>query len=322
MKYINELYQTPEILELVLQETPEEQLIEASLLVFCGCGTSFYLGQQMSKLCNAQGRNAIAIEAVELIEANLPFEDGAVFVFISRSGNSMETVLAMQAVRAAGAVTFYLGCTKNSKLFNSCDNARVLPYAKESLILESYSFYAQLLGLAICCGLTVSKNIPELVHKALQDSRKCYNSFIKGMKINRMICLGAPFYMPLLKEIMLKNGEITGKFSEHWGILEFRHGPRSWADEHCLITVISGEVTQTWDFKAAQELICYGSRVLWYGEKTVQKAYPIELDVPRQSIEEILALGAFQVGIAAEIGLGEGQNAENLRNISYCVEVL
>lgn len=80
-----------------------------------------------------------------------------------------------------------------------------------------------------------------------------------------MICLGAPFYLPLLKELMLKNGEITQKFSEVWGLLEFRHGPRSWADRDCLVTAVPGVRTLAYDRRVAEELVSYGCRVLWCG---------------------------------------------------------
>lgn len=317
-----ELAKTPQILQLAQRENTEPCLVKAPLVVFCGCGTSCYLGAQAAKLCTAHGRPAAAMEAVELLEEMPAYPQGTVFVFISRSGTSMETVLAQQAVKAAGWTSFYLGCTVDSILHRACDGARVLAYANESMILESFSYFAQFLAAVQCCGIQTCSMLPQLLRQMQDQARQVYREHIKAVQINRLICLGAPFYMPLLREMTLKNGEITQLFSELWGILEFRHGPRTWADEHCLITVVSGQATQRWDAKVAEELVDYGCKVLWYGETPVAGTTPINVQVPRHSPEEILLLGIFLVELASCIGAAEGVEPDQLRNIEYHVGTL
>lgn len=322
MQYIEELNRTPEILTRALEEAPEAALIQAPLLIFCGCGTSHYLGAQLARLCAANNRPAIAAEAVELLEALPSVPPESVFVFLSRSGSSMETVLAMQAVQAAGRRTFYLGCTPNSPLADGCACSRLLPYARETLPLESFSFPAQFTALALCCGMTVPRDTPAIVRKAFAQARRLYARAVEGMQLHRMICLGAPFYMPLLKELMLKNGELTQKATEAWGILEFRHGPRTWADAHCLITAVPGVRTRQWDVAMGRELVGYGCKLLWCGEDAPDGAIRVTLTAPACSAQAIVELTAFQTALAAQIGLADGVDAAALRNITYCVEVM
>lgn len=323
MEYITELSRTPEILERVMEEGPEERLANAPLLVFCGCGTSFYLCAQMAKLCAVQGRRAAAVEAVELLDGTPPPGGaGAVYVFLSRSGRSMETVLAQQLVQKAGHDTFYLGCTAGSPLERGCGGARVIPYGAERLILESYSSTAQLLCLARCCGLSVSSGTPALVRHALETADTAYRRTAAGIRFRRLICLGAPFYMPLLREWMLKNGELTQLPSEAWGLLEFRHGPRSWADEGCLVTVVPGERTMEFDRRAGAELVEYGCRVLWCGPEPPDGAVPAAPGTARRSVEECLALTAFHTGLAAALGRAYGVDAARLRHVVHNVDAL
>ena len=323
MEYREELLRTPEILERVMGEGPEERLVRADKLIFCGCGTSFYLCAQLAKLCAAQGRGAQAVEAVELLDGPPPgYARGTQFVFLSRSGASMETVLAQRIALAAGFATFYLGCTAGSPLDRACGASRVIPYACERLVLESFSSPAQLLCLARCCGLTVAPDAPARVGEALKQGTAAYREVAAGMEPGRIICLGAPFYRPILRELTLKNGEITQVFSEAWGLLEFRHGPRAWADGRCLVTAVPGMRTLGFDRRAAAELVEYGCRVLWCGPEPPEGVRPVPLGTGQYTVEECLALLAFQTGLAAEIGAERGVDAARLRHVVHAVEAL
>lgn len=322
MTYIDELYQTPEVLGKVLNEQKEERLIKASMLVFCGCGTSWYMAQQMAFLCKKNNRKAMAVEAVTLLEEEISeFPDGTCCVFISRSGDSAETVMAMQKIRQFSNVfTFYLGCTRNSSLALQCQASRIIEYAKETIPLESFSFYAQFLCLALCCGIPAAKDIPAQVKRTFSLSERVFSEHIGNMEIKRIICLGSPFYMPLLKEMMLKNGEITQISSEVWGILEFRHGPRTWASENCLITVVPGEKTRKWDENVARELAGYGCKVLWYAEQPLEGTVFVKRTALYGTVEDILSITGFQTSLAALIGRQVGVDAARLHHLSYQVE--
>lgn len=322
MDYLKELWRTPEILAHVMDELPEEQLAHASFLVFCGCGTSYYLCAQLARLCNAAGKPAAAMDAVELLDGALPVEQGAIFVFLSRSGGSLETILAQQVVSSMGFRSFYLGCTAGSPLDLACDGSRVISFADERMVLESYSSTAQFLCLARCCGLTADPGIPALITETLKCAQSIYRENIAEKRFRRFICLGAPFYTPLLRELMLKNGELTQTCSEAWGILEFRHGPRSWADENCLITVIPGKRTLDFDRRVVDELITYGCTVLWCGPEAPEGTIPVPLNVRRQSLEELLALMVFQPCLAANIGQAAGIDACRLQHMVRNVEAL
>lgn len=321
MKYRDELYRTPEILNKVVGAKPEKILVDAPFVAFCGCGTSFYISGQLARLCTVQGKNAVAVEAVDLIESSLLTENKCtVFVFISRSGNSMETVIAMRKVKKEGFATFYLGCTEGSVLDKECDESKVIGFANETLVIESFSYSAQMMCLALCCNLKVSdESISIKIKKALDLSRDVFRQNLKQTEIQRMICLGSPFYMPLLKEMMLKNGEITQKSSEVWGILEFRHGPRSWADDKCLITVLPGIQTYDYDIKVAKELVSYGSNVIWFGKDPVKGALNIKLDATQYSVDEVLIIAAFLTGLAGEIGESCSVDAANLKHVVHAV---
>jgi glutamine---fructose-6-phosphate transaminase (isomerizing) len=324
MKYRDELYRTPEVLSMVAATESDTMLVEAPCVVFCGCGTSFHIAGQLANLCARQGKNAQAVDAVEIVESSSMIEvPGSVFVFISRSGNSLETVIAASRVKQEGLPTFYMGCTEGSILDRGCDRSRVIGFARETLALESFSYAAQMLCLALSCGLDVTPDgISTDYGEALGMARDVYRAHFSNMEIARFIFLGPSFYMPFLKEMRLKSGEITQICSEVWGVLEFRHGPRSWADERCLMAVLPGVNTYHYDRRVAEELVSYGSSVIWFGRDPVRAAVNIEWPAPKYTVEETLTLSAFFMGLAVEIGESRGIEAAHLKNIDYAVEEL
>ena len=170
INYCDELFQTPEIITRILSDDiPRFSQIEFPV-VFCGCGTSYYIGGQIARLCRAKGKEVCGT-----------------YVFISRSGNSRETVLAMLKVRESGGDTVYLGCEEMSFLNRECGRRVLLPYAQEKNVLASFSFYAQFLAGCICCGLETERNIADMVSSALVRSRDCYESYCKVGRIARII---------------------------------------------------------------------------------------------------------------------------------------
>lgn len=323
MRYLDEVCATPDVLSRVdCGEVP--LLTEAPLRIFCGCGTSFYLAGQAALLCRRAGRSAAAAEAVELMENGAPAAPaGTVYAFISRSGCSGETVAAMKIARSAGYRTFYLGCAPGSVLDRSCGASCVLPFAAETLPLESFSFPAQLTALARCCGLEApSGAIAADYARMLALGRETGRGELRGAEPGRIICLGTPSCMPLMKEIMLKSAEITQKSCELWGILEFRHGPRTWADERCLFAVLPGEKLEAEERRAAAELVSYGSRVLWFGREPLPGGLCVPVDAPFGSVRHALSVSAFMTGLAAELGCAWGVEPSRLRRLTYQVEAL
>ena len=321
ISYRQELFQTPDILSRVLAMGPVPELANAETLVFCGCGTSFYLGAQAASLLRGQGRSAHAVEAVELLDGTAPLLPNGVYVFISRSGESEETVLAMQKAGAAGLRLCYLGCTENSRMDRACSFSVLAGFAREELALESYSYYAQLLLALRSCGLGFGASAPEEVAAALQSGERAFETR-RVQRPSRIISLAAPPYMPLAREMSLKAGEITQLPAEYWGVLEFRHGPRSWAGQNTLIHLIPGVKTSAWDRRVACELLDLGCPLFYYGAGLPGGACAAPALSGGDPVSSLLAAAAFHACISLKIAESAGREPSDLRNLVYNVEEL
>src|SRR6185369_11404809 len=82
--------------------------LSASTHVIVGCGTSFYLAQIVAAAFNLNGRTAIAVPGGEWARRrNAYYADqrDLCVIALSRSGESTETVQAVDVSRAAGLKT-------------------------------------------------------------------------------------------------------------------------------------------------------------------------------------------------------------------------
>lgn len=319
ISYKEELFSTPKHVSSVIRELNCHQLASGQKFVFCGCGTSFYLGTQCAYLCVAEGRKASSVDAIDILAGYALPEADSTYIFISRSGNSEETFQAASTVKSAGVATFYLGCSAESRLNKLCDASCIMPCGSEHLVLESYSYYVQMIGALRCCGVSVDESLPMLISNALSEGQAVFSQYLKNKNIGRIISLASPFYRPLHREMMLKDGEITQLPSEEWGILEVRHGPRCWCDETTLIHIISEEKTYQFDIKVAEELIGYGCPTIWYGKNAPEGCYEIDFDITHRSAAETLLFGAFHTSIATEIGMARNTKPEALKHIVHNV---
>lgn len=317
--YREELLKTPKILNRLKFEKTYQFYSEADNVVFCGCGTSLYIGGQIAKICNENGHRASAVDAVDLADEYYKADRSSLYVFISRSGTSLETVLAMRNIKQQGCRTFYLGCRENSVLAKECDNKEVIEYAEEENILESYSYYAQFTLGCMCCGMKIVDTLSESVTSAIKQADSCYEEYCKDKNIKRIILLSPSSYDFFAREMMLKNGEITLLPSEAWRCLEFRHGPRAWADETTLIEFIPGTATEFWDINVAKELIGYHCPLILFSEKILDDSFKVEFDVRRHSPEEIICFGVFITELAVKIGKKLGTTPEQLKHVVHNV---
>ncbi|MDO4568453.1 MAG: SIS domain-containing protein [Clostridia bacterium] len=324
MNYRAELAKTPKVLR-ALGSAADMRIDTTQKLIFCGCGTSYYLGAQAAHACGLMGIDAVALDAADALDGRLAETYGKVLaVFISRSGASFETLEAMRILRARGVRTLYLGCTYDSPLTAGCDQSMTLPFAREPMAMESYSSMSQFCALLRACGAQLSGGDMARAARAALDDANSLGRLPFDAK--RHIVLACPYYMPLARELALKFGELTQRPSEAWGTLEFRHGPRSWADESCAVYVLPGVRLREYDAVVAEETAGYGARTFWFGDApTPRDAVCAARSLgawERYSPLETVYLAVLLTSLAARMGESLGVDASALPNITYAVEKL
>src|ERR1700759_327730 len=136
--------------------------IKATTYVIVGCGTSYYLAQIVASTFNLNGKMAIAVPGGEWArrrEAYLANQSDICVIALSRSGESTETVQAVEVSRKAGIKTAAIVCDKNSSLAKAAETVIYAEtHAEEGIVMTVSASLMLVVGLRLA-GATISPTI-------------------------------------------------------------------------------------------------------------------------------------------------------------------
>lgn len=240
--------------------------ITAPLVVVVGCGTSYYLAQTIAAAFNQHGRNAIAVPGGEWArrpESYVANRNGVVVVALSRSGESTETVQAVDASKAAGLHTIAVTCEKDSSIARAAAETIYLPtHAEEGVVMTSSASLMLIAGLRMA-GASLDAAITAAAAKPLSVLGSIDAAFIAGRK--HFVYLGAGALYGIASEGALKLQEMSISYAQTFHPMEYRHGPISLIDEGSLVVLLYSEDTLAEESKLAAEIQDKGGKVIGLG---------------------------------------------------------
>ncbi len=243
-----------------------------STLYFIGCGTSYYLAiVAASVYSRLTGRCARAVTSSDLLffpEA-ITLDENVRAITISRSGETTETVWATEHLVGRGIPTFALTCQPDSSLVRQAHVSYVIEEANEHSIVMTRSFTGMLLFLQKFSALTARdgdfiaqlNRLPDLGETLIERYKDTVRSLASVNTYNSVTYLGQGAYYGIASESMLKLKEMALTNTEVFHTLEFRHGPKSVADETSLIIILLSDSAEEQEIKLACELKQQGASV-------------------------------------------------------------
>lgn len=293
-------------------------LFDADLVYFVGCGSSHYNGIAASRyFIQKTGIEARALPGGEIFFAkNQNIGSNTMkraAVLISRSGESTEVLLAGKVFKQLGIPTLGITTVNNSSLVKIVDRSIVLPLDEVSIVMTK-SFSAILLALQLLVDYYSNGNfeyydelvrlIPDIIEKSfemIQNDQLC--------SYKRFIFLGIGSFEGIAREGALKLEEMSLSTTKAFSTYEFRHGPKSMADEETLVTIF-GDIT-TEERKLADELRSYGSKIIYVGSG--------EPDIYTGGEMGLFLSPIFSQILGLKIAEAKGLNVEAPRNLTKVV---
>jgi len=243
-------------------------------ILFIGSGSSYYQAQTMAATYKKWvGRPASAHPSSEIFL----FRDAAavpgrnyLLVGVSRSGESTEVILALESVKdVQGWTTCGITCHEDSKMAQMAE-CLISPLGKEKSTVMTKSLSSMTFMMQAAAAIASGK--PELlaesaeVVKADGDVVKAADAFAKSFvqehELNKFVYLGMGSYYGLSQEACLKIKEMSYVWTESFGTLEFRHGPKSIVEPGTLVCLLLSESARSYELKVAEEMKAYGATVL------------------------------------------------------------
>lgn len=264
--------------ELELHRENHKRILEKfhnRVWVFSGCGTSYYLAQSASALFEwLTGIRAHAVPASEiLIYPQLVFNnlDEYLMIPISRSGTTTEIVKAAQKARTSLNIpTLAVSCDPDSTLSAESEYRLTFPFERERSVVMTGSFTTMLLSVVYLASvISPQSSLPAKIQSIASDSAEVMNSseplireIVSRGELQDFVFLGQGPFQGLANEAALKMQEMTLSVSQSFHSLEYRHGPKSTANEKTLITLLLSQAGKDFEQQLAKELKQLGARVL------------------------------------------------------------
>ncbi len=305
-------------------------------ICFVGCGSSYHVGiigkfiyeHLINKPCTCATASEILLYPDHFFNRN-----DIRYVFLSRTGSSTETVLALEIARKRNKKSMAIVTIKDSKLMSSSDYAIVLDSAKEKSITATRSVIGTTTLLSGIIFLLSNKKY--LLDKILSGNKLFYNNFKKfddyihslifRKDYSNFIFLGSgPFY-GVAKEAELKVTEMSISYVASCHTLEFRHGHKSIIDNKSLIIIFLSKEGFEYEIKTAMELVKLTGEVLLIGDRIDKNKTNglfknvIDIGLGLDELTKPIFYQLFGQLIGYHQAVKKGIDPTNPRNLDYCV---
>ena len=320
------------------------QMLAAKRVVIVACGTSWHAGLIGKQLIETYCRIPCEVEyASEFRYRNPVVGKGDVVVAISQSGETADTLAAVQLAKERGAFIYGVCNAIGSSIPRATDTGTYIHVGPEIGVASTKAFTGQvtvLTMIALAMGeakgtigrdeyLQVVKGlgeIPDKIREVLQTNEKVADLARTFTYAHNFLYLGRGYSYPVALEGALKLKEISYIHAEGYPAAEMKHGPIALIDSDMPVVVIATHnamyekvLSNIQEIKARQgRVIALVSK----GDDTIAKIADEVIELPDvlECLEPLVATIPLQL-LAYHVAVCKGKNVDQPRNLAKSVTV-
>lgn len=226
------------------------ELRQVDRILFCACGTAWIACLVAEYLIEKYARIPVEVEyASEFRYRNAPLEKNTLVFVISQSGETLDTLAALQEAKRKGFRTLAITNVVGSSIARESDGGIYQHSGPEIGVASTKAFTAQICIVAMLAlylgrmrdmsfedGIRFVKalqELPKVVNEVLSQSQKIEKIAEKYTGYDDMLFLGRQSMFPIALEGALKLKEISYIHSEGYPSAEMKHGPIALISEKC-----------------------------------------------------------------------------------------
>lgn len=232
----------------------QQKFMDAHRIIIVACGTSWHAGLIGKRLIQNYARIPVEVEyASEFRYSNPVITDKDIVIAISQSGETADTLAAIQLAKSRGAFVYGVCNVVGSSIARATDSGTYIHVGPEIGVASTKAFTGQvtvLTLLALAVGQLRNTVDPENVKCITESIKKLPDLISETLKLNEYIeqlsstftyahnflYLGRGYNYPSALEGALKLKEISYIHAEGYPAAEMKHGPIALID-HDLPTV-------------------------------------------------------------------------------------
>jgi glucosamine--fructose-6-phosphate aminotransferase (isomerizing) len=234
-----------------------EQLINANRIIIVACGTSWHAGLIAEYVIEELCRIPVEVEyASEFRYRNPIVNKGDVVIAISQSGETADTLVAIEKAKENGAIIFGIVNVVGSSIARISHAGAYTHAGPEIGVASTKAFTAQLAVLTMM-ALKIAKekgtiteeyyskllfeleDVPEKVESLLKNADEIKTIAEKYKGASDALFLGRGYNFPVALEGALKLKEISYIHAEGYPAAEMKHGPIALVDENLPVVFVA-----------------------------------------------------------------------------------
>jgi len=325
-------------------EAYQEKIFAAKRLIIIACGTSWHAGIVGEYLLEELARIPVEVEyASEFRYRNPIIDENDVVIAISQSGETADTLAAIELAKSKGATIIGICNVVNSTIARATDCGAYTHAGPEIGVASTKAFTAQVTVLTLISLLFGKNNgmieparftrilhelnaIPGKVEEVLKS-----DDYIKSIAeiykdAPNALFLGRGINFPVALEGALKLKEISYIHAEGYPAAEMKHGPIALIDEEMPVYVIATQdasyekvVSNIQEVKARKGKVI---AIVTKGDKIVKNIADHVIEIPKTDdmLVPLLATIPFQL-LSYHVAVMRECNVDQPRNLAKSVTV-
>ena len=322
----------------------KSKLIRARHVIIVACGTSWHAGLIGKQIIEQMCRIRVEVEyASEFRYRNPVIEKDDVVIAISQSGETADTLAAIQLAKEQGALIFGIVNGVGSSIARESDTGIYIHVGPEIGVASTKAFTGQvtvlaMLGLAlgdalgtisceeyqqICHELTL---LPDKMKRILEHNSEIENLASSYRYAKNFLYLGRGYNYPVALEGALKLKEISYIHAEGYPAAEMKHGPIALVDaEMPIVFIATHHKLYKKVISNMQEVQSRKGRILAIvteGDEEIRKICENVIEIPEvlEPLVPLLSVIPLQM-LAYHVAVKKGLNVDMPRNLAKSVTV-
>ncbi|WP_422361343.1 glutamine--fructose-6-phosphate transaminase (isomerizing) [Reichenbachiella sp.] len=321
-----------------------QALINARRIIVLACGTSWHSGLVAEYLFEEYCRIPVEVEyASEFRYRNPVIHEGDIVIAISQSGETADTLAAIELAKSKGAIILGIVNVVGSSISRVTHEGAYLHTGPEIGVASTKAFTGQLSVLTMIALSVAHKkgtitqtrykellvelsNIPAKIKEVLDNNAVVEEIAERFKDAKNFIYLGRGYNFPVALEGALKLKEISYIHAEGYPAAEMKHGPIALIDEEMPVVFIATRdssydkvVSNIQEVKARKGVVI---AVVTKGDALIPALADYIIEVPpcEEALMPLVSVIPLQL-LSYHVAVMRGCNVDQPRNLAKSVTV-
>lgn len=322
----------------------KDKFINARRIIIVACGTSWHASLIGEHLIENFCRIPVEVEyASEFRYRNPVVGEGDVVIAVSQSGETADTLAAIELAKSKGAFIYGICNAVGSSIARATHSGTYIHVGPEIGVASTKAFTGQVTVMTML-ALTLAREkgtidneqmvavlkeltaIPAKIETVLKLNESIRSLSRIFTYANNFIYLGRGYSYPVALEGALKLKEISYIHAEGYPAAEMKHGPIALIDAEMPVVVIATH-NALYDkiISNIQEIKARGGRVIAIvseGDTRISSMADFTIEVPPtiECLDPLITTVPLQM-LAYHIAISKGRNVDQPRNLAKSVTV-